>query len=371
MPARQETDISPSTVLVVGDHTFAWYAPAAARALRILGLDVVEFNTSKYWSNGLVGRLERRFMMGRAIIRINKELLRRASAVKPGVILTYAANSILPSTIQILTRDFWVTSYHNDNPFGKYGRKAYFRHFKASILQYDSHHVYRQENIDDYQRLGVSRVRLLMSSYLPWLYEDPELGMDRLPQINSIVFIGHPEWDRRVDYLRAIIGARLPLRVYGSNAALWRKILGNASADSEPIRPVNNLDYVRAIQCSKINLCFFSAGNGDQYTRRAFEIPAAGGFLLSERTPVMETLYREGQEAEYFSSTSELVDKCRYYLKYESARQRVAREGHRRCVTSGYDIISRMGQWWADIEEWKSQQSPKIPDLLERHESGY
>jgi spore maturation protein CgeB len=86
-----------------------------------------------------------------------------------------------------------------------------------------------------------------------------------------------------------------------------------------------------------------------------FEIPAAGGFLLSERTPVMRTLYEEGEEAEFFSSTAELVEKCRYYLENEDLRRQIAQAGHQRCITSGYDVVSRMRQWWADIGEWKAQ----------------
>jgi spore maturation protein CgeB len=103
--------------------------------------------------------------------------------------------------------------------------------------------------------------------------------------------------------------------------------------------------YVRALNGAKIALAFFSSWNLDTYTTRVFEIPACGTMLLSQRTETMLTLYSEDTEAVYFDSIDELVDKARYYLKHDSVRRRVALAGHRRCISSGYDIYSRMQEW--------------------------
>jgi len=109
-------------------------------------------------------------------------------------------------------------------------------------------------------------------------------------------------------------------------------------------------DYVRAINGAKIALVFLSSLNEDTYTTRCFEIPACGTFMLSQRTDDLLTLYEENKEAVFFSSSEELVDKARYYLAHDRERQRIAEAGWRRCITSGYDIYSRMREWLAYVQ---------------------
>jgi len=41
----------------------------------------------------------------------------------------------------------------------------------------------------------------------------------------------------------------------------------------------------------------------------------------------MESLFRPGVEADYFSSPGELVEKIRYYLDHEEARAAIAAAG--------------------------------------------
>ena len=45
----------------------------------------------------------------------------------------------------------------------------------------------------------------------------------------------------------------------------------------------------------------------------------------------------------------ELKDKIQFYLKNDSAREKIANNGYERCRKSGYDIYSRMKQWYDDV----------------------
>jgi spore maturation protein CgeB len=76
---------------------------------------------------------------------------------------------------------------------------------------------------------------------------------------------------------------------------------------------------------------------------RSFEIPALGSFLLAERTPEHAALFREGEEAEFFSSVEECASKIRIYLADKPRRAAVARAGQRRCLEnySMTEAISR------------------------------
>ena len=58
--------------------------------------------------------------------------------------------------------------------------------------------------------------------------------------------------------------------------------------------------------------------------------------LLADRSDEHEQFFKEGAEADYFSSKEEMVDKTKYYLKNEQVRQKVAAKGFLRCQMSGY-----------------------------------
>jgi spore maturation protein CgeB len=93
---------------------------------------------------------------------------------------------------------------------------------------------------------------------------------------------------------------------------------------------------------SQITLGFLRELNPDQHTTRSFEIPAIGGFMLADRTEDHREFFEEGKEAEYFTSDDEFRDKIRFYLANEAARERIAKAGHERCMTSGYSYEDRI-----------------------------
>ena len=99
-------------------------------------------------------------------------------------------------------------------------------------------------------------------------------------------------------------------------------------------------------------LCFLSKLNRDTYTRRCFEIPATGTLMLSEHTDDLASLYKEGEEADFFRTREELIEKLKLYFGNEPLRQTVAANGYQRVMADGHDVVSRMEQvlaWVAEI----------------------
>jgi hypothetical protein len=83
---------------------------------------------------------------------------------------------------------------------------------------------------------------------------------------------------------------------------------------------------------SRINLGLLSeAGtgmaSGDKTTARTFQIPAAGGFMMHEDSAEAREVFRDGEEAVFFSSVEDLVAKVESYLPDEAARRRIAAAG--------------------------------------------
>lgn len=341
-------------VLIIGNTTYDWYAPAWKRALETLEVDTHLLDCTQLLSKNRFTRyMEQRFLVGPAMRLLNQRVLQLTQELAPHVVLLYANNFIYPSTVKKLTKHAWVTTFQNDNPFGLLKDRAYFRHFKKGLRFADSHHVFREKNIEDYKVIGIERVRTLYGYYVPWLDYPPVFTQEEYNQYHhKIVFIGHGEKDQRIAYVQALIDSKLPFELYGPRKR-WKQNLPNVYyKELKPVYPIHGIGYRKTLAASQISLAFFSRANEDQYTTRAFEIPAVGGFLLCERTSVMESLYKEDREAVFFSSVEELIDKCRFYLSHEEQRLEIARAGHKRCVSSGYDVISRMSQWLADILFW-------------------
>jgi spore maturation protein CgeB len=97
------------------------------------------------------------------------------------------------------------------------------------------------------------------------------------------------------------------------------------------------------IRESVISLNFsnnFGRGLGqNQVKARTFEVPGAGGFLLTEHAPGLENYYLIGREIDVFHDSEELLRKVSYFLKHPAERDRIARAGFARTKQNHtYDI---------------------------------
>ena len=334
-------------LIIAGAGRYGWFAPAWARALTLLGMRVSFFDYDEYWAEGLFARLENRFLVGPSVSRLNRELLRMAKAESPDLILVHNGYPVFPETIKELANCWPVAGFHHDNVFGAFGKKAFFRHFRAALSHYSFHHVIRARNIVEYESAGVENVRLLMTYYVPWIHRPLPSGRGA-----DVVFVGHAEPDARISLIAALIEAGSSIKICGSERDWRRHLSGRVLALLPRIQPVLNDDYAAELSAARVSLAFYSTANLDSYSYRVFEIPACGGFLLGQRTDAVQEIFEEGREAEFFDSEEELIAKVRYYIRNGSARDEIARRGYERCTKSGYDVVSRMKTWISDVREF-------------------
>src|SRR4029434_3926683 len=101
-----------------------------------------------------------------------------------------------------------------------------------------------------------------------------------------------------------------------------------------PNGPVPSAEIPRIMRESVVSLNFGDSGTqlrglrpyrSRQIKARVFEVPGAGGFLLTEGAEHVTDCYRAGEEMETFDSRDELTEKLRYYLDRPDARDRIAR----------------------------------------------
>lgn len=343
-------------VLIVRGAYGDMYEPAWYRALNEIGIETEIFDSHANMLPGILGRIEQRVLWGAGVLRTRRRLAALVESTRPDVTLFYQGHYYDGPFLERLRSYTFVAGYHNDDPFGPRRHMLRYRHLLPALKSYHGFHVYRPCNVEEALAHGVPRAGLLMPYYIPWQDVPRQLDAEARRRWGcDLVFAGHVEDDYRAECISRAVRSSARVRVYGEDK-YWRQALPPDVYDAlGQLSPVRGDEYRLALSGAKIASCFFSKWNRDQYTRRAFEIPACGVFLLSERTDQMMELYQEGREAEYFSSPEEFSDKLRYYIANDSVRMAIAKAGYERVIRSGHDIYSRMRQWLADVERWRNE----------------
>jgi len=114
-----------------------------------------------------------------------------------------------------------------------------------------------------------------------------------------------------------------------------------------PRGPVDADDIPRIMRESAISLNFgdsprmllgWRAGHSRQIKARVFEVPGAGGLLLTEPVAGLERYYDVGQELQTFATADELAAHIRHLLAHPAERDAMARRGHARtCAEHTYE----------------------------------
>ena len=106
-----------------------------------------------------------------------------------------------------------------------------------------------------------------------------------------------------------------------------------------PIGPVSSDEIPRIMRESKISLNFGDSGiviknflptRSRQIKARIFEVPGAGGFLMTEQAEQLDIFYRLEQEVVIFKNTEILASKIKHFLSNDKERDAIACAGYER-----------------------------------------
>lgn len=119
-----------------------------------------------------------------------------------------------------------------------------------------------------------------------------------------------------------------------------------------PTGPVDSTQVRQIMRHSIISLNFGDSGwhvhgirpyRSRQIKARIFEVPGAGGFLLTQPAAHLEQYYRVGQEVDTFDTVDELAEKIDHYLRNHDLRDRIAAAGYERtCAEHTYSARFRL-----------------------------
>lgn len=213
--------------------------------------------------------------------------------------------------------------------------------YLASVPLYDLHVTTKSYNVAELRALGARDVLFIDNAYDPETHRPVELTAQEQEFYRADVgFVGSFEIDR-AEQMRKLASNGIKVSVWGYG---WSEFERSHPGVIVRGGVLGGLEYTKAICATRINLCFLRKVNRDLQTTRSVEIPACEAFMLGERTAEHSRLFVEGQEAEFFESFEELLQKCRYYLQHDRERRKIGEAGLRRCVNSRYSNQGRLSE---------------------------
>lgn len=122
-------------------------------------------------------------------------------------------------------------------------------------------------------------------------------------------------------------------------------------------------------------------GRSRQIKARVFEVPGAGGFLMTQNAERLEDFYLLGKEVVTFDGIDDLVDSIRYFKAHPDERDRIARAGHRR-TRSEHTYDMRFAELFDLVQTLRAKGQQRTPlrpvaaaktmaDLQRVHHAGY
>ncbi len=269
-------------------------------ALRSLGHEVMHFET---WNSTRYS----------TYAEMNRALLEAAATWRPRLVFTVQRDyEIWLETLKTLSEDFGIAlaTWITDDSFK-------FKQYSRFIAPYyDSVGTTYKYRIENYQQAGIQG-----ALYTQWAANEQWLQEPK-PAVectHKVTFIG-TKYGGREDLIQGLRSVGLEVSCFGYGWA-------SGPVTTEQI-PQIMLDSVISLNFSG---GFRSDGSHDRQVKaRTFEVPGAGGFLLSEHAPSIDQFYRIGSEIDVFDGPDDLERKIRFYLDRPALRDSMAKAAYER-----------------------------------------
>jgi len=316
-----------------------------ARAFSSFGYRVMLFNQRAYFpfSFSLPSKIINRLTRKSKLIRYNDDLIKNVLQFKPTSLVIAKGVEIFPETLRRISDrhpDLIIININHDDYFSRAPGNR-FPDLEATIPHYHYFFPTKKINVAELRERGAREVH-----YLPFGY-DSSLFIPIQPTRNEydrycsdVVFIGNYETGRARE-MEVI--ADLSLSIWGRG---WNKSKISAALRKCYRKPDclanQKMDFSKVVNSNKIALNFFREENRDTLNPRAFELPACGAFVLSQRTEELMEYFEEGKEIVTFASGEELREKVRYYLSHDRERGKIAAAGLNKVISGGHTILDRV-----------------------------
>lgn len=193
----------------------------------------------------------------------------------------------------------------------------------------------KQHNVSELESRGAKSTLFVHSAYDP-AWHRPTARRD--PAEYLVGFIGACRPDRRDSMVELARKHGSAMTVQGPG---WRRVSALRTTSAHIGGPVYGEGFSVAVSAVLANLVLLNSDNRDTHTCRTFEVPAAGGLFVGERTDEHMSLLEDGRECRLFSSSEELDDILTWCRTEPDAARDMAERGRLRIVGDHHAYVDR------------------------------
>ena len=147
-------------------------------------------------------------------------------------------------------------------------------------------------------------------------------------------------WKANKYYRLNCVGKILRFRPLIVGDRYWERLVPKKSFESHP--PVAYGEEVfKLYRLSTVNFACSSVQMAGAVTQRVFDVPASGGFVITDSRRQLEDLFEMGKEVVCYESTDEIGGLIEWYLEDEAGRNNVIKAARRR-IASEHTYVHRM-----------------------------
>jgi hypothetical protein len=254
-----------------------------------------------------------------APLRGQRALRRRVEEWAPDVVFLVKALGVLPQTVRRWRAEgARVVNVFPDNPFDAAGANALGFTLLQQLQAANAVFIHDRFAVGQLHQVGV-KARFLAFARDPEIQRPESWGV--APRSHPpVVFVGNPD-PERIRYLRAI--ADLGLGLWGNWS--WAGL----GAD-DPLtacvrgREVLGAEMVRCLHHAQVSVNVLRPSQKTAHNMRTFEAPASRACPVSEASPGVLELMKEGREVLAFSTPDELRTLVKSLLASPGQREELA-----------------------------------------------
>ena len=337
-----ESDALPIARTIEPVFLLGGFSPDRAEASFLRGFDAIGVRTCtfevgdlKSHLDGIVRtRLGHRVTMGSlAVRRMGSRKYNRAlkeAVLQSGAksLLVLKGEFVMPETLRDLRRRaIRVALFYPDNPFPPHSSQR--PETLPAARETDLYLIWSEKLVEKLKNAGVKNPAFLPFAWDPLVF--PHMSDQPQGAWPGALFLGG--WDKEREQFLERLAALVELRIFGPKewGARTRPLSRVRSCwQGSDLRMKNAARVVResAVCINLLRKQHFVDGIPDGLIMRHFEVPGAGGFLLSTRGGGATEVFPEGETGEYFADVKECAEKVRFYTSHPEKRAELITRAH-------------------------------------------
>lgn len=322
-------------ILFVGDDWIGSNAHSLANGFRQAGHEVVvidttevtlppRFSPSWFYAKAATGRAPWN------VERVHRTIETTATDFKPDMLLAYKTIHLDQERL-LGTQAALHVHYSADDVSNPYNTTPTYL---AHESRWDRIITTKRHNVAEIRSRGGSP-KFVLSAYDPAWHH---LTARRTSEYYEVGFIGACRADRKDEMVRLARRHGRSMCVRGPG---WYRVPELKTTGATVAGAVYGEKLSESIAGIRANLVFLNSDNRDTHTCRTFEVPAAGGLFVGERTEEHAELLDDGSEAFLFSDTDELDAILDRLKEAPVEADAVAAAGWRRISDGGHRYVDR------------------------------